>query len=68
VRASGGASLSQAVSSALAGIAAEARHDEALAERVALWKDRLRERGGWRPDGVERRGRDEAGSVDASLF
>jgi hypothetical protein len=40
-----GASLSQAVSSALAGIAAEARHDETLAERVAMWKDRLRERG-----------------------
>ena len=39
------ASLSQAVSSALAGIAAEARRDEILAERVALWKDRLRERG-----------------------
>lgn len=43
--ASATASLSQAVSSALASITSEARHDEALAERVALWKDRFRDRG-----------------------
>jgi hypothetical protein len=37
--------LAAAVSSAFAGIASEARHDGALAERVAGWKEKLRERG-----------------------
>ncbi|KAI8470555.1 MAG: hypothetical protein J3K34DRAFT_509307 [Monoraphidium minutum] len=45
VRASGGASLSAAVSSALASIEAKTKHDKALEERVAAWKERFRERG-----------------------
>jgi hypothetical protein len=46
VRSNSSATLASAVSRALAGITSEARRDEALAERVESWKERLRERGG----------------------
>ena len=43
--ASASSALAAAVSSALASIASEARHDGALADRVAAWKERFRARG-----------------------